>query len=141
MTTRLLYYNLFIKGPLELALNHVIIYLDLVKAQRLDKIVVSSRALLKVKKDKYNNLPDQLRSKALKKLEMEMEDSKKVIIDTNEKYVFLFKQLLHKTNQRYREKVVLDQCYNKLGHVQKGDVRMVPIKTRGLTKTSTTACI
>ena len=69
-------YNLFTKGPPELALNHIIIYMDVAKSHHLDNIVELSNALLKTKKADYNSLPAQ-RSKTSKRMKKEMKDWKR----------------------------------------------------------------
>ena len=50
------YYNLFVNGTSELALNHVITYNDLIKSLGLDEQVPPLNTLLLVKKEAYANL-------------------------------------------------------------------------------------
>ena len=50
------YYNLFVNRTLELALNHVITYNDLIKSLGLDEEVQPLNALLIVKKKAYTDL-------------------------------------------------------------------------------------
>ena len=59
---------------------------------------------------------DATRTKPLKKLEKEIKDLRKDISDANTKCSCLFKYLLLETIQKDWETVVIDQCYNKLGH-------------------------
>ena len=93
------YYNLFIKGPPELALNHTIIYLDIAKLWSLNNIAEFSNTLSKAKRADYNTLLSK-RTKTSNKMEKEMKDLKEDVVDANKKLVFFFKQILHKTIQR-----------------------------------------
>ena len=93
-------------------------------------MVVSSNALLKIKKDEYSKLPPEIRTQQIKKLEKEITNLQSDIPEVNKTCFSLFKQLLHETIQKDWEKVILDQCYNKLGHISKGGKRTVPAKTR-----------
>ena len=70
------YYNLFVNGTSELALNHVITYNDLIKSLGLDKEVQPLNALLIAKKKAYAALPVNERktepTREEKKLEAEI---------------------------------------------------------------------
>ena len=142
------YYNLFVNGTSELALNHVITYNDLIKSLGLDEEMLPLCALLVAKKEAYAKIqkskekdPRKKITDREKEIELEIQTILEELLAIQKKRFSLFKQLLHETIRKDWEKLVLDQCFNPLGHVAKGGKRVAPAKPRGLSKSSMTACI
>ena len=94
-----------------------------------------------MKKKAQAALPPYATSDKKKELEKELTTLRHDIAEVYKKHLSLFKQLLHETIRKDWEKVILNQCYNQLGHVSKGGKRTVPAMPRGLSKTSITTCI
>ena len=91
----------------------------------LDEQVLPLSTLLLVKKEAYANLQKSKEKKEQKSsptqdekmLEAEILVTKDEINAIQKKRFSLFKQLLHEKIRKDWEKVVLNQCFNVLGHV------------------------
>ena len=133
------YVNLVVKGQPELVLNHFIIHKDVVNNQQLDHIVELSTALLKIKTVEWTAFVSRREIEGTK-LQKEIDDLNKEMIDATKKRPSLFKELLHEHICKDCDQIVHDQGCNAAGYVLPGSVRVSAVK-QGLTKDSMDSCV